>query len=407
MENIETVIIGAGQGGLAVSYFLQAQGREHLVLEKTERPGHVWMDDRWDSFAINTPNWTVRMPGAEYNGPDPDGFMPRQEISAYFGQYVEQFNLPLQYGTNVTSVEQLAGGKSFEVSTERGAFQARNVVVATGLFQRPKIPAYAAQLPAGIAQLHSGQYRHPGALPPGAVLVAGSGQSGCQIAEELYQAGRLVYLCVGGAGRAPRRYRGKDIFKWQQLAGMFDRTVDKLPSPKAKFAGNPQVSGKNGGHNLNLHQFARDGVRLLGRMAGAQDGRVSLAPGLHDSLARVDKFEADLVKMLDEFILKSGIEAPEESLPQLQDGYAVEEVAELELKAAGIGSVIWASGYDFDFNLVKLPVTDGDGYPLQLRGVTQYPGLYFIGLPWLYKYKSGLLAGVAEDAQYVAERITS
>lgn len=405
MQTIETLIIGGGQAGLATSYYLKSQNREHLVLEKSDRPGHVWMDDRWDSFALNTPNWAIRLPGDEYNGPEPDGFMPRREIADYIVQYANKFNLPIQYRTAATGVAQLPGGQGFEVTTEDGSFRARNVVMATGSFQRPKIPAYAGQITGDILQLHSGQYLNPGALPAGAVLVTGSGQSGCQIAEELYLNGREVYLCVGSAGRAPRRYRGKDVFQWMLLAGILERTVDKLPSPKAKFSGNPHLSGADGGHSLNLHQFARDGVHLLGRISGAQDGRVTLAPGLHETLARVDKFEADLVKQLDEYILKSGINAPEENLPQLRDGYAVEEISELDLKAAGVGSVIWSSGYDFDYNLVKLPVTDSDGYPLQQRGVTGYPGLYFIGMSWMYKYKSSLLVGVGEDAQYVVERI--
>lgn len=407
MEQIETIIVGGGQAGLAVSYFLQSEGCEHLVLEKATRPAHVWTDERWDSFTIVTPNWAMLMPGAEYKGYDPDGYMTRQETGAYFEQYVKNQRLPIRYGTSVTRVEQAPNGKGFHVLTDHGAYRTKKVVMATGLFQQPKIPPFAAKIPAGILQLHSGQYRNPESLPPGAVLVAGSGQSGSQIAEELYQSGRKVYLCVGTAGRAPRRYRGRDVFEWLLLAGFFDRTVDNLPSPRAKFAGNPQLSGKNGGHTLNVHQFARDGVQLLGRIVGAQeDGRILLAPGLHDSLAKIDKFEADLIKLIDEYIQKSGMSAPEETLNHLQDGFEQDELAEINLQAAGISTIIWSIGYNFDFSLVQMPVTDRDGYPLQQRGVTAYPGLYFVGLPWLHKYKSGLLVGVGEDAEYVAEQIT-
>ena len=407
MEQIETIIVGGGQAGLAVSYFLQSEGCEHLVLEKATRPAHVWTDERWDSFTIVTPNWAMLMPGAEYKGYDPDGYMTRSETGAYFEQYAKNQHLPIRYGTSVTRVEQAPNGKGFHVLTDHGAYRANKVVMATGLFQQPKIPAFAANIPAGILQLHSGQYRNPESLPPGAVLVAGSGQSGSQIAEELYQSGRKVYLCVGSAGRAPRRYRGRDVFEWLLLAGFFDRTVDKLPSPRAKFAGNPQLSGKNGGHTLNVHQFARDGVQLLGRIAGAEEGgRILLASGLHESLAKIDKFEADLIKLIDEYIQKSGMSAPEETLTQLRDGFEVDELAEIKLQAAGISTIIWSIGYTFDFSLVRLPVTDSDGYPIQQRGVTDYPGLYFVGLPWLHKYKSGLLVGVGEDAEYVAEQIT-
>jgi len=190
-----------------------------------------------------------------------------------------------------------------------------------------------------------------------------------------------------------------------QVFPFFDRTVDKLPSPRAKFGGNPQLTGKDGGHTLNVHQFARDGVRLLGRIASGRGHEITLAPGLHETLARIDKFEADMIKMVDGYIENSGLNFPPETLPQLRDGYDVEEVLTLDLKAAGISTIVWATGYSFDFNLVKLPVTDADGYPIQQQGVTQYPGLFFVGLPWLYKYKSGFLSGVGEDAEYIASVI--
>ena len=197
------------------------------------------------------------------------------------------------------------------------------------------------------------------------MLVVGSAQSGCQIAQELCESGRQVYLCVGSTGRAPRRYRGRDIFAWLELTGFLDRTADKLPSPRARFSGNPHVSGRDGGRNLNLHQFVRDGVVLLGRLAGAHDTTIRLAPDLKANLAKVDKFEADLLRMIDGFIEKTGLAAPAESLPELRDGYAAEEIAELNLESAGITTLIWAMGYEFDFSLVRLPVCDGDGYPVQ------------------------------------------
>lgn len=406
-STLDTIIIGGGQAGLAVSHFLQQRGCEHLVLEQAAQAGHAWRNDRWDSFTLLTPNWSFRLPGAEYDGDAPDGFMSRAEIVARFEQYVERFRLPVQYGQRVSAVEPDAAGRGYQVTTDAAVFQARHVVIATGLFQQPKRPAYSAALPPGILQLHSGQYRNPSALPPGAVLVVGSGQSGCQIAEELYQSGRTVYLCVGSAGRAPRRYRGKDVYDWLNRCGFLDRTADKLPSPRAKFAANPQVSGRDGGRSLNLHQFARDGVRLLGRLQGAQAGCLELAPDLHASLAKADQFEAQLVKLIDEFITQSGLSAPPETLPELRDGYAVEAATTLDLGAAGVTSLIWAMGYRFDFGLVKLPVFDADGYPRQRRGATDFPGLYFVGLPWLHKQKSGLLVGVGEDAEFIAAQIAA
>lgn len=403
-ERIDILIIGGGQAGLSLSYYLTQQQRPHLILEKASQLAEAWRNHRWDSFTLVTPNWHIRLPGGEYRGDDPDGFMSRAEVVGCLERYAASFDAPIRFGVTATAVKPMFDG--FRVSTSQGEFQAKNVVIATGLFQQPKIPSSAANLPGEITQLHSGEYRNPQVLPPGAVLVVGAGQSGCQIAEELYQSGRKVYLCVGGsAGRAPRRYRGKDILWWLVQTGFFDRTVDQLTSPQAKFAANPQVSGKAGGHTLNLHVFARDGVRLLGHFVGAGDGKVYLAPDLHENLEKIDKFEANLLKGIDEFILRAGYTAPEETLPQYRDGYDAPIVTELDVKAAGIRSVIWASGYKFDFSWVQLPVLDDDGYPIQKRGVTAFPGLYFLGLPWLHTPKSGLFLGVGEDAAYLASYI--
>ena len=400
---IETIIIGGGQGGLAVSYFLGAAGREHIVLEKAAQPGNAWRNDRWDSFTLVTPNWSFRLPGAEYTGDQPGGYMPRAEIVRRFEAYVQDHRLPVEFGVTAESVE--ADGAGYRVRTSQGELHARNVVVATGLFQRPKIPAYAARIPASILQVHSGKYRNPAALPPGAVLVAGAGQSGCQIAEELYQSGREVYLSTGKAGRTPRHYRGKDIYEWVDLTGFINRTSTQLPSPQMRFASNPQITGKDGGHTLNLHQFARDGVHLLGRLVDARDGSLTLASDLMQNLAASDALEKRLVEMIDQYILKMGLDLPEEALPDLKDGYNSPIIERLDLAEAGISTVIWAIGYDFDFDLVRLPVFDEAGFPITQGGVTRFPGLYFAGLPWLPGQKTGLLLGVGEQARSVATDI--
>lgn len=406
MEKIETIIVGGGQAGLSTSYYLCQMGHEHLILEQASQAANAWRHDRWDSFALLTPNWSIKLPGTVYHGNNPDGFMTRAEIVALLEKYIENFDLPVQYDTSVTEVTQLENGEGYQVNTNDRIYQARNVVMATGQFQKPKFPAFSANLPASILQLHSGEYRNLTQLPEGAVLVVGSAQSGTQIAEEIYQSGRTVYLCVGSAPRVPRRYRGRDIFSWLSDTGFTERTVDKLPSPRVRFAGNPHLSGRDGGRTINLHLFARDGVRLLGRILDAQDGKIKLAADLKENLAKADKAEADITAMIDQYIAKNGMNAPEEVLPKHQDGYAVEEITDLDLKAAGINTIVWAMGYNFDYSLVKLPVTDQDGYPIQQRGVTQYPGLYFIGLSWLYKHKSPLLLGVGEDADYIASHIT-
>jgi putative flavoprotein involved in K+ transport len=402
-EKVETVIVGGGQAGLAVSYHLSQEGRAHRILEKASQPAEAWRNHRWDSFTLVTPNWTVRMPGAEYQGDDPDGFMPREEVVAYLEDYIERFSLPIQYDVRVSSVEQ--NGAGYLVHTGEATVEASNVVIATGLFQQPNVPPFSANLPQEVQQLHSGQYRNPEALPPGAVLVVGSAQSGGQIAEELYQGGRKVYLCVSSAGWGPRRYRGQDIVWWMNKAGFNDVTVDKLPSPRAKFAASALVSGKDGGHTLNVHQFARDGVTLLGRIQDAQGSRITLAPDLKENLAKSDKFRADLLKRIDDYIEKAGLDVPPAALPELRDGYDAEVITELDVQSAGITSVIWATGYRFDFSLVQLPVVDADGYPVQKRGVTGFPGLYFVGLPWLHTSGSGVFGGVGDDAAFIVADI--
>jgi putative flavoprotein involved in K+ transport len=406
MEKIETIIIGGGQAGLSTSYHLKQLGREHVIFEQAEKAGNAWRNDRWDSFTFVTPNWSILLPGAQYDGDDPDGFLKKAEIIAYFEQYAEKFDFPVHYNAPVMEVVPLENGNGYRVKTSGGNYQARNVVLATGSFQKPKIPAFSADIPANIKQLHSGHYRNPNLLPGGAVLVVGSAQSGMQIAEELYQCGRKVYLSTGFAPRVPRRYRGKDIVSWLVDIGFFDQTVDSLPSPKARFIGNPQVSGKDGGHSLNLHQFARDSVALLGHISGVQAGRVMFKPDLKESLAKSDKAEKDIIGKIDQRIQTVGINAPQETLPDLQDGYAAEEITELDLKSAGINTVIWAMGYNFDYSLVKLPVTDEDGFPIQKRGVTHYPGLYFVGMNWLSTRKSAILLGVNEDVESIIAHMT-
>ena len=365
IRQIETIIIGGGQAGLATSYQLMQRGREHIVLEQAAQAGNAWRNGRWDSFTLLTPNWSIRIPGAEYMGDAPDVFMERNELVNYFEGYVEHFNLPVHYGIQVTSVEKIAEKNRYLVRSDDATWEAQNVVIATGLFQQPKIPSFATNLPSTITQISSGKYRNPDALVPGSVLVVGSAQSGCQIAEELYKAGRKVYLSTGSAGRVPRRYRGKDIFRWFQLTGFLDRTVDQLPSPQAKFAGSLHVSSKGGGHALNLHQFSHDGVTLLGRLQGVHDDRIWLDKNLKDNLARADQSEVDITKMVDSYISDNGLDAPLEELPKLHNGYDQEEILELDLQDAGITTCIWSMGYRFDFKLVKLPIQDDFGYPVQ------------------------------------------
>jgi putative flavoprotein involved in K+ transport len=404
-EQVGTIIIGAGHSGLGMGYCLAQRKLHFIILEKGEALSPAWRS-RWDSFTLVLPNWTLQLPGYAYQGNDPNGFLTKDEMVRHMEGFAAAFQPDIRFGSQVTSIEKAPDGEIFLVRTQDCIYEAGNVVVATGTYQSPRLPAFQRNISDDIIQLHTSQYRNPGQLPDGAVLVVGSGQSGCQIAEELYISGRKVYLCVGGAIRMPRTYRGKDSVKWLSDMGFFDMTVDKLSSPREKFVANPFLTGKDGGHSLDLHQFARDGVVLLGRMRDAQGGCIFLAPTLVESLTKIDNFVADVTGKIDQYIEKNHI-AAEEAPAQtpLKDGYAAPLIEELDLHAAGITSIIWATGYKFDYSLVKFPVFDADGYPIQTRGITDVPGLYFVGLHFMHKRKSGLPWGIAVDAEYIAEHI--
>jgi putative flavoprotein involved in K+ transport len=410
-EQIEAVVIGGGQAGLAISYYLTQQGRPHVVLEQAPQIVPAWRHGRWDSFTLVTPNWTVRLPGFPYQGGDPDGFMPCADVVRHLEQYAASFQAPVRCGVQVTAVDPARSGQRYLVSTADGVtYAAATAVVATGSFQFPKPALFSGALPPEIIQLHSSHYRNPSTLPPGAVLVVGSADSGCQIAEELNESGRRVYLCVGRAGRRPRRYRGKDFMFWVVTLGRVEQTADQLPSPSARFEANPQLSGKDGGHTLNLHQFARDGVVLLGRLMGVDGHRIALAPDLQENLANADQASEDFKQGVDEFVRRTGMDVREpgpDPVDEVRSDAGRHAPAALDLKAAGITTVIWAAGYGFDYSWVHLPVCDAYGFPVQQRGVTRFPGLYFLGMNFLYNRKSGILLGVGEDAAHIAAAIAA
>ena len=408
-EQIDVVIIGGGQAGLAMSYYLTQQGRAHVVLERG-RVAETWRSQRWDSFTLVTPNWMTQLPGYPYKGNDLDSFLPRDDVVTFLERYAQSFQAPLRCRVQATAVRLQAGGNGYLVETSDGPFEADNVVLATGGFPRPKLPRASASVPVNLCQLHSSQYRRPQRLPSGAVLVVGSGQSGSQIAEELHQSGRQVYICVSRCGRSPRRYRGKDVMWWVDQMGGYDRTLDQLPSPAARFTCHPDLSGKDGGHEINLRQLAREGVILLGRLQEVQGSRAILAPDLEENLARADAFATQLTHSIDDFVLRTGMDVPVESM--VEDSKSkwaapTEPILEVDLYAAGISTVIWATGFQLDFGWVNVPVFDEEGSPLHQRGVTSSPGLYFLGLPWLYKEKSALLFGIGEDAAFLASAIAA
>ena len=407
-DGFETVIIGGGQAGLAVSYHLGQRGCEHVILER-QRVAERWRSQRWDTLAFQFPNWTLQLPGHAYQGPDSNGFASRDEVVRFIEGYAAFIRAPLRRGTAVTALRQQPGSARFVVETEGGTIEAANVVIATGPYQCPAIPQALAAAVGNVFQIHSSQYRNPADLPPGAVLIVGSGASGCQIAEDLLPGGRRVYLAAGAHRPVPRRYRGRDFAFWEFALGEFDRTVERRPPERVS----PLLTGVNGGHDLNLRCLAQAGVVLLGHVIRGGDGKLALAPDLRATLLRGDGWYVQFTNAVDAHVRQHGLDAPKdegtrERLPDPQEVAA--PILELDLRAAGITSVIWASGFRYDFGWVRLPVfsTGGAGQatgPIHQRGITQVPGLYFVGLPWLSKRKSSLLAGVGEDAAFLADHI--
>ena len=407
----EVVVIGAGQGGLAVSWYLTRLGIEHVVLERSSIASS-WRKHRWDSFCTVTPNWSIRLPGAEYTGDDPDGFLSRDTLVRHFEAWAHSFGAPVRCGVTARAVRRDEAGDGFEVATDAGTYRARNVVVATSTYQHPHVPAVAEQLPPRVRQITAHDYKHPGMLPPGAVMVVGSGQTGCQIAEELHGAGREVFLCVGRAGRLPRRWRGRDCIEWQRDMGYLDRTPDMLDRPEDRFRGDPHLTGRNGGYTLSLHDFHRRGIRLLGRLVGCEGERARLDGELHAEMRFADAFCARIVEQFERHIAERGIDAPPPSAAELaggppEDGRLPEIVREIDLRAADVGTVVWATGYRYDFSWIEVdaPVLDRSGYPVAPGGVTACPGLCFVGLNWMTRRKSGILYGVGDDARSVAEHL--
>jgi putative flavoprotein involved in K+ transport len=407
-EHIDVAIVGAGQAGLSLSYYLTQQGREHVLLEQGQL-GESWRSRRWDSFTLNTPSWMTQLPGYSYAGDEPDRFLPRAEIVDLLERYAASFQAPVRSGVHVAAVRQQPGDAGYAVEAGEVTLAARSVVLATGAFQRPKRPPASADVSPRIQQLHTSEYRNPQALPPGAVLVVGSGQSGCQVAEDLHLAGRQVYLATSGCGRFPRRYRGHDITWWLVGMGFFDRTIAELPWPAARFACNPQISGDRGGHDINLREFARQGIRLLGHFQAAEGHLLRFAGDLQENLATSDAFTEQLTRDIDTYIASTGTQAPPHEAGEVSsspgDSNTSSTPTTLDLDAAGVSTIIWGSGFQCDFSWVQPSITDETGYPIHQRGVTTLPGLYLLGLHLLHKRKSALLYGVGEDAAYIAQRI--
>jgi putative flavoprotein involved in K+ transport len=397
MRRTEAVVIGGGQAGLAMSRCLRDAGIDHVVLERG-RVAERWRRGSWDSLRLLTPNWQTRLPGFRYDGPDPDGYMSADEVVGTLDRYARSFRSPVEEGTTVLAVER--AGEGYRVATDRGAWEAPSVVVATGHCDRPFVPAVAQGLPAGVVQVVPGRYRNPGELPAGGVLVVGASATGVQLADEIHASGRPVTLAVGRHTRLPRVYRGRDILWWLDAMGVLDESTEEVfdlavsrSQPSLQLVGRPDRA------TLDLPVLQERGVRLAGRVAGAESGRVFLADDLVAHTVAADARLARLLQKIDVFAARTGLEAevgPAEPFrPFLWPAAAPSAI---DLAAEGIRTVVWATGFRRAYPWLHVPVLDAQGEIRHEGGVTPSPGLYVIGLYFLRRRKSSFIDGVGRDA---------
>jgi putative flavoprotein involved in K+ transport len=396
------LIIGGGQAGLTMSHMLSRRGRPHLVLERG-RIAERWRSERWDGLKFQFPNWSVRLPDCPFPHSDPDGFATSSQIVDHIDAYARQIKAPVRCGVAVTTLQQAENGKGFIARTSAGSIGARNVVIATGPYQRPVSP----EIPlgdSGLHQVHASAYKRPDQLPPGAVLIVGSGASGAQIAEELVRSGRRVYLSVGRHKRMPRRYRGRDLIWWLGAIGL-DQTPVEERGPDATL---PLITGAYGGHTIDLREFAAQGITLVGRLQAMREGILHFADDLGQSLEYGDAAYGDFLDKVDRFVEQSGISVsaePEARARHRNPPCVIEPLRQLDIGVIGLSSVIWATGYKFDFGWIDLAVLDRYGRPRHNHGIAPVSGIYFLGLPWLSKMNSSFLSGVGDDAARLADCI--
>ncbi|MBY3301541.1 MSMEG_0569 family flavin-dependent oxidoreductase [Rhizobium laguerreae] len=402
-SHYSAVVIGGGQAGLSASHYLKRHGIDHVVFEK-KTVAHKWKNERWDAFCLVTPNWQCQLPDHPYDGADPHGFMVKDEILAYVDRFVKKVDAPIFEQTGVTSLEEHRG--LFRLETSVGAVTADAVVIATSLYAEPAIPRAGERLPEDIMQIHTAAYRNADQLPDGGVIVVGSGQSGCQIAEDLHLAGRKVHLVTGNAPRCARFYRGRDVVDWLSDIGQYDITVEHDGMTKKKHDTNHYLTGRDGGRDIDLRKFALEGMALYGRMSGIAAGRMLFEPNLKANLDGSDRVYNGINALIDRHIAEKGIDALAGS-PYVPAWEPEAEIAELDLKAEGITSVIWATGFSPDWSFVGLPIFDGNAYPVHRRGVTAVDGVYVLGLPWLWTWGSGRFLSVGRDAEHVVGHLAA
>lgn len=401
---IDTLVVGAGQAGVAMSEHLSKLGVPHLVLERN-RIAEAWRTARWDSLVANGPAWHDRFPGLEFEDLDPDAFAPKERVADYFEAYARKFDAPIRTGVEVRKVERNSGRPGFTIETSEGVIEANRVVAATGPFQRPVIPPIAPK-DGNITQIHSADYRNPGQLPEGAVLVVGAGSSGVQIADELRRAGRQVYLSVGPHHRPPRTYRNRDFVWWLGVLGEWDAAAMKPGTEHVTIA----VSGAHGGQTVDFRALAHNGITLVGLTRSFEDGKVTFQPDLATNIAGGDENYLSLLDAADAYIARNGLDLPEEpgARERLPDPDCLTNpILELGLAEAGITSIVWATGFAVDYSWLRVNAFDENGRPQHQRGISAEPGIYFVGLPWLSRRGSSFIWGVWHDAKHIADHIAT
>lgn len=401
IKDIDTLVVGGGQAGIAMSEHLSDQGIEHLVLEK-DRIAERWRSWRWDSLVANGPAWHDRFPGLDFDVDDQDIFIPKEQVADYFVDYAKKINAPIKTGIEVLKVTANKNQPGFVVETSEGTINARRVIAATGPFQLPTIPPVIPK-EAAIKQIHSSEYLNPQQLGDGAVLVVGAGSSGVQIADELRQSGKKVYLSVSKHDRPPRVYRGRDYDWWLGVLGLWDSEV----TPGIEHV-SLAVSGAGGGKTIDFRKLAQEGMTLVGRVKDYDSGKILFEDDLKENLQCGDDNYFSLIKQADAYVERYGIDLPEErdAYEVLDDPECVQNpLLEIDLKEAGISTIIWATGFGVDFSWINVDTFDGNGRPEHRRGVSKESGLYFLGLPWLSCRGSSFIWGVWHDAKFIADHI--